>query len=80
MVPLPETASPKRGALSFLAACADGYLKVYAFNDGCRDSANPKSLQAVPPEASWEHHRKASTSLHPLALPGPAPAPAPALP
>ena len=64
LAPVPAGLALNRtGGLSFFAACADGSLRAYQFNDGCRDAAEPAKLQPAPAEATWEHHSKAATAL-----------------
>ena len=64
LAPVPSGLALNRpGGLSFFAACADGALRAYQFNDGCRDAADPAKLQPAPADATWEHHSKAATAL-----------------
>jgi len=64
IAPVPAGLALNRtGGLSFFAACADGALRAYQFNDGCRDAAEPAKLQPAPADATWEHHSKAATAL-----------------
>ena len=64
LAPVPAGLALNRpGGLSFFAACADGALRAYQFNDGCRDAPDPAKLQPAPADATWEHHSKAATAL-----------------
>ena len=64
LVPVPAGLSLHRpGGLSFFAACADGALRAYHFNDGCHDATEPGNLLPTEAEATWEHHHKAATAL-----------------